>query len=209
MDQAYFDNQSATWDENPLHRDRTLRTFETLQKNVSLTSAMDCMDFGCGTGLLSFYVQPLVHSITLVDSSAGMLEKLKEKIHHFHIKNMFPLLIDMETGQRPVDQNYDLIYAQMSLHHVLDIPHILEEFHQLLKPEGYLCIADLEPEDGSFHAHHQDFQGHLGFDPKILAEQAKEQGFSSIEYEHFYTLQRPREKGGIKEYPLFFLTAQR
>ncbi len=28
---------------------------------------------------------------------------------------------------------------------------ILEKFHDLLNPSGYLAIADLYPEDGSFH----------------------------------------------------------
>ena len=39
----------------------------------------------------------------------------------------------------------------MTLHHIPDTNGILNKFHALLEPNGYLLVADLEKEDGSFH----------------------------------------------------------
>ena len=62
----------------------------------------------------------------------------------------------------------------MVLHHVGDIDTIIKKFHDLLNPGGYLAIADLYSEDGSFHG--EGFHGHRGFDPVSLAALLQKQG---------------------------------
>ena len=59
--------------------------------------------------------------------------------------------------------SFDLIYTLMVLHHVGDVETIIRKFRGLLNPGGYLAIADLYSEDGSFHG--EGFSGHMGFDP--------------------------------------------
>lgn len=46
----------------------------------------------------------------------------------------------------------------------------------MLNPGGYLCIADLEEEDGSFHEGKETV--HNGLDPSFLARILSEKGFS-------------------------------
>ena len=46
---------------------------------------------------------------------------------------------------------FDLIFTQMVLHHVSDIETIINRLSQLLNPGGYLAVADLYEEDGSFY----------------------------------------------------------
>jgi len=41
---------------------------------------MKVLDFGCGTGLLSFFLQPYVGEITGIDTSKGMIEVFDKKI---------------------------------------------------------------------------------------------------------------------------------
>ena len=41
---------------------------------------MHALDYGCGTGLLSFPLKDELGHITLNDNSAGMLEVVQEKI---------------------------------------------------------------------------------------------------------------------------------
>ena len=46
---------------------------------VQAGPAMDVLDFGCRTGLLTLALQPHVRTITAVDSSQGMLDVLDTK----------------------------------------------------------------------------------------------------------------------------------
>jgi len=36
-------------------------------------------------------------------------------------------------------------------HHVRDIGAMFRRFHEMVNPEGFIAIADLDKEDGSFH----------------------------------------------------------
>ena len=40
---------------------------------------MTALDFGCGTGLLSLALQPVLHRVIGIDSSSGMLEKMASR----------------------------------------------------------------------------------------------------------------------------------
>lgn len=67
--------------------------------------------------------------------------------------------------------------SAMTLHHIPDTDHILRVFHDLLKPGGWLAIADLDREDGSFHEPKVDVQH--GFDRAALATKAKAVGLAA------------------------------
>lgn len=56
----------------------------------------------------------------------------------------------------------------MTLHHIPDTEAVLRDMHTLLHQSGYLCIADLDSEDGSFHG--QDADVYPGFDRQGLTE---------------------------------------
>ena len=79
----------------------------------------------------------------------------------------------------PVER-YQLIYTLMTLHHIPDTDRMLRAFYHLLDAPGYLCVADLDKEDGTFHE--DEFHGHLGFDREALAAQAEQIGFQSIRF---------------------------
>jgi len=68
-----FSQAAATWDENPGRVKLARDIADSMIKNLTITSDMNVMDFGCGTGLLTVQLQPLVRSITGVDSSPECL----------------------------------------------------------------------------------------------------------------------------------------
>ena len=76
------------------------------------------------------------------------------------------VLIDLEKEAIPAD-DFDIIFTQMTLHHVHNIDGIFFKFSRMLRPGGILYIADLYKEDGLFHGN--DFTGHNGFDPEELS----------------------------------------
>jgi ubiquinone/menaquinone biosynthesis C-methylase UbiE len=201
----YFDQRAKDWDANPDRVERARIVAQAIRQSVALTRKMSALEYGCGTGLLSFALHQDVGQITLADSSAGMLAVLREKIDSAKVGNLIPLQLDLATDPLPAER-FDLLYTLMTLHHIPDTDPVLASFHALLKPSGSLCIADLEQEDGSFHG--LGFDGHNGFDRARLAEKLAKIGFKNITSSIIYHV--PKEVNGQpKAYPLFLLTAQK
>jgi predicted TPR repeat methyltransferase len=75
-----FDKEAATWDENPVRVKLVKDVSTAISKQVVLKHEVNAMDFGCGTGLLTFQIRLLVHSVTGVDSSQGMLDVFNRRI---------------------------------------------------------------------------------------------------------------------------------
>lgn len=200
-----FDERARTWDDDPMKTERAAAFAKTIIKQVNPSKEMSSLEFGCGTGLLSYQLKEAFGAIVLVDSSAGMIEVLKEKIKKEQLTHFFPLKADLlETV--PDIGPFDAIYTLMTMHHIESLPEILQVFHRLLKPGGKLCIGDLVKEDGSFHG--SGFSGHNGFDRDELSGLLKEQGLEPFHYEVFYELERKRDNHSHK-FPLFSLIAEK
>ncbi|TCJ15982.1 class I SAM-dependent methyltransferase [Parasulfuritortus cantonensis] len=205
LDPNHFDSKARQWDANPVFRDRAERIAAGIRAEVALTRDMAALDYGCGSGLLSFPFKDEVGRITCKDTSAGMLDVLREKIAEQGVTNMTVRQTDLTADPLP-DERYDLIYSSMTLHHIPDTAHILAVFHQLLNPGGHLCIADLDREDGSFHGIEVDV--HHGFDRDALAGLARAAGFRDVRFRTVFEIVKERDDGQ-RAYPVFLMTAGR
>lgn len=204
LDAAHFDAKARQWDENPVFRERGLKIADAIREAVPLHRQMRALDYGCGTGLLSFPLRDELGAMLLADSSGGMLEVVKEKIAAQGVSNMTTLQLDLLIDPPP--QRFDLIVTSMTLHHVPDTDQILRVFHDLLQPGGYLCIADLDQEDGSFHGIEVDV--HHGFDRADLSRRAALAGFADIRFQTVFSIAK-EQAAGPRDYPVFLMTARR
>ncbi len=200
-----FDDRARTWDADPLRRELTEAVARAIRARVPLDRSMHVFEYGCGTGLLSFALHEYAGAMTLADSSAGMLQVCAENIAAAGIACMHTRILDL-TVDPPPDTPVDLLCTQMALHHVRDTDTLLRAFARMVRPGGYLCIADLEREDGSFHG--PEFDGHHGFDPAALAAQVAAAGFTDCVTHTCYVLRRERQ-GRMRAYPVFLLSATR
>ena len=205
LDAAHFDSKAREWDDNPVFRERGLKIAEAIRQTVPLNRNMSALDYGCGTGLLSFPLKDELGAILMADSSSGMLEVLAGKIAAQGVTNMTPLQLDLLADPPPA-QRFDLIVTSMTLHHVADTDHILRILHDLLQPGGYLCVADLDTEDGSFHG--IEVEVHHGFDRADLGRRAVQAGFSDAQFQTVFSIAKQRESG-TRDYPVFLMTARR
>ncbi len=196
-----FDARAREWDKDKMHMDRSVAIAVELEKMVPLNPSMKALEYGAGTGILSFLLKDRFSEITLMDNSQEMIKVCVEKTEFYNASHIFPLWFDLE--HKEFDGKFDIIYNQMVLHHVNDYEGIIYTFYSMLNPGGYLAIADLYPEDGSFHG--PDVKVHLGFDPENLIEILKFIGFKNIEYKTCFEVSR---ESGIK-YPVFLLVAQK
>jgi len=201
-----FDNRARNWDEDPIRVERARAVAGAIARMVPLHDRISCIEYGAGTGLLGFALQPQVGTMLLTDASAAMTEVAGEKIASAELEDKMRVLqLDLLTDPTPAER-FDLLITQMTLHHIPDIPAILSAFFGLLASPGWLCIADLDMEDGSFHD--SGFQGHRGFDRAALGRQVEEAGFCTPGFETAYTMRRLRD-GEERFYPLFLLAAKK
>ena len=207
MTNSYFDERAKDWDANPMRVERARIVAQAIRQAVPLRPGMTALELGCGTGLLSFALQPDFASITLADTSQGMLDVLSEKIKAAGADNMHPLSLDLASDPLPASR-FEIIYSLMTMHHIPATDQVLRQCHALIVPGGWLCIADLEKEDGSFHQDTPDFDGHDGFDRDALQSKVEAAGFENVRFSTVFSV-RKRIDDVEKVFPLFLMTASR
>ena len=200
-----FDAKARDWDKNQRYIDRSEAVAKAMLQIIPFEKSMKALEYGSGTALLSFALKDKFDDIVLMDNSQEMTKVTAEKIADQNILNMKPLFFDLE--HQDYAGRFDIIYNQMVMHHVIDVDAMLSKFYSLLNPGGYLAIADLYAEDGSFHG--EGFNGHLGFDVEQLADKLKSIGFGNVQHQQCYSIQKTDEVGNIIEFPIFLLTASK
>lgn len=201
-----FDLKAAGWDENPVHIERAFAITTMMLKMIPVTPESAALEFGAGTGIAGFLLKDYFRKIVMIDSSAEMVKIMKGKIRKNHVQNLSARFFDLERDQW-TGRKFDLVMTQMVLHHIVDIEDIIVKFHDMLRQGGYLAIADLYPEDGSFHG--EGFTGHWGFDTDWLSELLTRNGFSDISSRKCFEIKKQLTETETKQFDIFLLTAIR
>jgi tRNA (cmo5U34)-methyltransferase len=201
-----FDIKAATWDNNPMHWDRSVAITDQIKKLIPIKKRMTALEYGAGTGIASFLLKDYLKNITLMDNSSEMVRVMNEKIKTLKAKNLKTLNFDLENSDYTRGK-FDILFTQMVLHHVTDIENIIRKFYSLVNPDGYIAIADLYPEDGSFHG--KGFTGHLGFDPTELSRFLIKQGFEDISHRQCFIINKEISDTETKQFDVFLLIAHR
>ena len=187
-----FDSRAQNWDSGDIRVNGAKVIANAIERKFRLTPEMEIMDFGVGTGLLGFEIAKKVKQVYGVDTSAGMLEKLKEKnTPECNIKTY-----QQDITIEPIEKEFDGIISSMTLHHVQDLEAFFRAIYKNLKDGGFIAIADLESEDGTFHS---DNSGvfHYGFEEKELCKVVEACGFKNISFENINTIKKPHRDFGV------------
>jgi ubiquinone/menaquinone biosynthesis C-methylase UbiE len=201
-----FDVKALEWDKNPLHHARSMAIANEMLRLLPFNKGMRALEFGAGTGILSFLLKDYIDEIILMDNSVEMVNVTNKKIKSTGAKNLKTVVFDLEH-ESYTGKPFDLIFAQMALHHVDDIDSVLSRFYRILNPSGYLAIADLYTEDGSFHG--EGFKGHNGFNIEKLTAVLEKQNFDVITCGQCFVIDRKISEEITSHYPVFLLIANR
>jgi 2-polyprenyl-3-methyl-5-hydroxy-6-metoxy-1,4-benzoquinol methylase len=197
-----FDDAANSWDLKPdrlIMAEKFAREIQHIIKGKNYTSALD---YGCGTGNVSFCLKDTFTKITLADASKGMLNEVENKIDQNAIKHFTPVLLDLEKQNH--DAKYNVIYTLMALHHVHNVEKVINDFSKLLLPEGMLIIGDLEEEDGDFHRYPENEEVHFGFSKAYLEKVLGNNNLEMDSYNLFHNMERTHT-GTIKSYNMFVM----
>ncbi len=203
MTKNNFDERALTWDDDIMKCRRAQAVADSILQIVPLSERLRAFELGCGTGTLALMLQPHCHSMVLADTSEGMLSVLKSKIQNGGIDNITIQNHLLTEADRPAG-TFELVYTHMTLHHITNYREMLQLFHAMLSPGGWLCIADLDLEDGSFHG--DGFDVHHGFDRDDLRNIAELLGFAEIRFTTIFEIEKATSSGQVQRYPVFLMS---
>lgn len=207
LTESRFDKEAAQWDTSPLRRDLARAIGTAIRQATRISPGWRILDYGAGTGLVTLQLQPEAASVIAVDQSAGMLKKLGEKLAAAGIQNVQTRQWDIEKQPFP-ESGLDLVASSMTLHHLRDVPTVFQRFAQMLKPGGWIAMADLDAEDGSFHGPNPDVF-HLGFDRAVIRKWLADAGFEKITLTDAHRIQKTDAAGQVHTYPVFLAVGRR
>lgn len=204
MTTTHFDKAAADWDKKE-RRVKLAAAISGAIGKLPLSTGMDGLEYGCGTGLVGLALASRLGRLTAMDTSQGMLDVLRQKTSEQGLTNVSPLRCDLLADS--YSHQHDLIFCSMTLHHIKASDGLLQRFCELLKPGGYLAVADLVQEDGSFHDPTASGVMHHGFDPEQLESLLTGQGMVEVRSRTIHTIVKPERVD--REYPIFLLTGRK
>lgn len=202
-----FDKRARTIDENPRNREMAIKFSETLLTTLPVSSFWNVLDYGCGSGRIGIEICNHVKYLTMMDSSSGMLEVLRENISDKNISNME--IIQSEIADSNIDdESLDLIYLNNVLHHIEKIDDFLNILHKKIKGNGFICIGDIIKEDGTFHEDNSHVK-HFGFSSEDISKHYTNNGFKPVDFKQYYVAKKVNNKEEMKDFPMFFSYAKK
>ena len=113
MTMSEFDARAATWDDDAAKTERAQAVAHAIIGSVPLTGAMHAMEYGCGTGLLTFMLRPRLGQIVLADVSDGMLAVAAGKIAATNDVAMRTVRLDLLVDPLPIGFDRALLGAMV------------------------------------------------------------------------------------------------
>ena len=194
-----FNAQANHWDTDR-RKQRAKHISALIREKLEFTGDEVLLDYGCGTGLISFNLSQGVGTVVGYDSSLQMLEVFNSKIDSNKILSTNSL--------ESYNNHFDCVVSSMVFHHIMNLDEALDDVYRIMKVDGKLLVVDLDLDDGSFHRDEFDFKGHNGFNRNQFKSLVESHGFACIELE---TALRDIKRSDDKElqYSLFYLYAKK
>jgi cyclopropane fatty-acyl-phospholipid synthase-like methyltransferase len=196
----HFAQKAGSYEQNKDRVDNVAQIASAMIDNIQFSKSMHIMDFGSGTGLLLERIAPHVGTITAVDVSKSMNAQLSDKLSRIDCE-LHMLELDLEKSQ--LEQKFDGIISSMTMHHIKDVTAMLGKFFAMLNDGGFIAIADLEREDGTFHKEDTGVH-HAGFATEEIAKVAADIGFANVTIPIVSVVHKPQG-----DYPVFLLMGWR
>ncbi|UUM33135.1 class I SAM-dependent DNA methyltransferase [Vibrio japonicus] len=142
-----WDDVAVDWEKEKSTEAFATKAFESLLDIIDLKGT-HILDFGCGTGLLSQKLSPIVKDIVALDSSEAMIEQLDQK----ELENVEPV-VDMLTrglvAMHPAfRRQFDAVVASSVCGFLPNYSDVVDIVYSLLDKGGYFVHWDWLAQDG-------------------------------------------------------------
>jgi len=201
-----FNAVASTWDEKPRRVELAAAVARAIREHVKIPPGCRAMEFGCGTGMVTFNLVDVLGEVVAVDRAPEMLEVVEKKAADLGVKEISTRLVGDELEYLGCSE-YDLIYSNMVLHHLPEIEPVIQHLVGALKPGGMLALSDLENDDGSFHDQPEGVI-QTGIRSACLQETLARFGLTNLGAIQAHRILKQRSDGE-RAYPVFLLWGQR
>ncbi len=175
-----FSEQAATWDDDPSKVRRADAIASLVRSVVPLRGDMRVLEIGGGTGLLARALADDVGTVAVTDVAPGMVEAAAKALGGPRYQGWEAHRYDIEHDPLP-ETRYDLVLGLLTLHHMGDVASVVRRCEMLLRPGGWLALADLDHDPaGDFHAGIHDFHGHDGFTRDSVRDWLTQAGLTDV-----------------------------
>ena len=182
--QRDFDAVAQTWDDEPRRVELSRAIADAIREEVPLSRAMSAMDYGAGTGLVTLLLHDDLASVVAVHTR----------------------LLDLTATDLP--PTFDLIFSAMTLHHIAAAAGLLHKLYAAIVPGGWLALADLDAEDGSFHP---DPVGifHHGFSAEEMQAMFAAAGFVDLRTRLAHVVTRAIADGTLRDFSVLLTVGRK
>ncbi|VAY87451.1 S-adenosylmethionine-dependent methyltransferase [hydrothermal vent metagenome] len=203
MQISKFDKLAQAWDSHPTRVKGAMAFVSKIKEYLAkdLQSKI-LLDYGCGTGLVSFGFAQDVKSILGLDNSSNMVDIYNDKSTKIGLSNITAKLHDINTQALDINQ-FDIVATNMTMHHIKDTNNFISTLYNSLKEDGFLCIADLKIEDGTFHSDNTEVE-HFGFDINKIKRYFKNANLKNIKVGLLEKIVKPNNS-----YEVFYAIGQK
>ena len=118
--------------------DRILIRSNLVKKFLGNLSQTQILDIGCGDGSLSLQYLEGDNSITFVDVSDKMLDRVKEQVSVEFLKNV--TFVNAPFESIIFDKQFDVVLCVGVIAHVASVEELFKKIDKILKPGGVLVL---------------------------------------------------------------------
>ena len=137
--EAMWDGIAKNWDKPGVSLgENDLKIIEKTKKYIN-TSAI-ILDYGCATGSIALEMAGIGKEVHGIDLSSKMIETARRKAEEHKIQNVeftHGTIFDESLKQ----ESFDVILALSILHLLDNLPQVMNQINQLLKPGGLFVSA--------------------------------------------------------------------
>ena len=132
---------------------------QKIWSQVGLTPGLRVLDLGCGSGMISQAIAEWVYpgQVVGVDISEDLLTTAKQLQSEKGINNL-----NFEQGNvynlKFNDNFFDFIYSRLLFQHLQHPEKVLQELYRVLKPDGKICLIDVDDDWFGLHPEPTSFQ---------------------------------------------------
>ncbi|MBV7363317.1 class I SAM-dependent methyltransferase [Actinomycetaceae bacterium TAE3-ERU4] len=200
-----FDERAKTWD-TPRRFERASRIAKELRNEwEGMLPVENALEFGCGTGLITFALEDSAEQFYGYDISQPMLDIYTEKAKHLADtsprKTSYQAISDLLQAP-PLD----LLFLSLVLHHLPSPQGFFKQVSPLLKPGGKITVVDILSGGDFFHSDTETTVYYQGFSPEDLEEAAKKEGLKLSSFRNALDEVKVNEDGKECHYSLFVAT---
>jgi len=120
-------------------RDLEARALQSILATIKFNKLLE---FGCGTGKNTVWLQHKAKHITAVDFSEAMVAIATEKVKSSNTKFV---IADINKPWDFTNEKYDLVTYSLVLEHIEHIESVFEKIAQITNEQAFVYIGELHP----------------------------------------------------------------